>query len=763
MKTSKKKVIKESLLIGVLFLLAILCVIPIFKSLNFGLDLQGGFEVLYEVESIDGDKVTKDMVTNTYKTLAKRIDEFGVMEPVITVEGDNKIRVQLAGVTDASKARENISKVANLTFRDVDDNILMTSDVLRAGKAKVSTDQYGKPAVALSIADNEAFYRATKKVSTMSDESKRMIVIWLDFENGVDSYAGESASCGNLKSSRCLSAAGVQQAFSSDVIIQGNFSQTEAEELVKLINSGSLPTKLNEISSKTVAASFGAGSLEKTVVAGIVGVSVIMLFMVLIYRVAGAIASVALMIYTFVTFAVFWIVGGTLTLPGIAALVIGIGMAVDASVISFARIKDELYKGTKLSMACKQGNKNSFWTIFDSNVTTLIIAIILFVLGESSVKGFATMLIISVLVTMGVMVFLNRYLLSKFVATKFFHERLGLLFEVKEHDIPDLHSKQKDRRIPFERGNFVKMRKWFYGVSLVFLVIGIVSLSTTGLNLGIDFKGGSSVTLNTNKKVTEQALKNDFKTLNLDAYEITFASDDTVIVSVRDTLNKQEVANVENYFGAKYEAKTDIGVVSNVVKNELIKNAILSVVIASIAIVIYISIRFTFTYALAAILALLHDVVAVVIIFSLFQIEVSSIFIAAILSIIGYSINDTIVTFDRIRENISHKKQKKLKNAEQLSEIVNMSLRETLGRSIITSITTLIPVVSLIVLGSQEIIEFNFALLFGLLVGAYSSIFIASQLWYDMNRRNIKNIHKKKWYEEEFHEQQELSVKGINA
>lgn len=763
MKEKKRKVIKESIFVSLIFVLMAVLIIPIFNSLNYGLDLQGGFEVLYEVKSIDGKKVTKDMVTNTYKTLAKRIDEFGVSEPVITVEGDDKIRVQLAGVTDASKARESLSKVANLTFRDVDDNILMTSDVLRAGKAKVTMDSYGKPAVALSIRDNEAFYRATKKVSSNSDESKRMIVIWLDFEDGVDSYANEQNTCGSLENSRCLSAASVSQAFSSDVIIQGNFTEEEVTELVNLINSGSLPTRLNEISSKTVAASFGEHSLEKTLVAGVVGVVIIMLFMIIIYHFAGFVSSVALMIYTAVTFAVFWVVGGTLTLPGIAAVVIGIGMAVDSNVISFSRIKDELYKGTKLQMAYKLGNKSSFMTIFDSNFTTLIVAIILFVFGETSVKGFATMLIISIVVTMCIMVFLNRYLLSKIVKTRYFDDKLNLFIGVKDKDVPDLNSKKLEEKVPFEKVDFIKARKGSYIFSILFFLIGIVSLVTMGLNLGIDFKGGSSITLNAGKEISKKELKKDFAVLGYEAYEITYASDNNIVISISDSLSKEDVSNTEKYFQTKYEAKTDIGVVSNVVKDELIKNAVISVILASIAIVLYVSFRFTFKYAISGIIALFHDVFAIFALFSLFRLEVSSIFIAAILSIVGYSINDTIVTFDRVRENIKVKYKNKLKNKEQLVDVINLSLRQTIGRSIITTITTLIPVLSLILLGSNEIITFNLALLFGLIVGVYSSIFIATGLWYDLNRKNVKDTVKKKWYEEELHEKEELKVKGVNA
>ena len=666
MENKKKKVWKEGFFVSIVFILATVLIIPIFQNLNYGLDLQGGFEVLYQVKSVDGKEVTKDMVTNTYKTIGKRIDSLGINEPVITVEGDDKIRVQLAGVTDEETARNMLSKAANLTFRDADDNLLMTSAVLRSGKAKVTTDSYGKPAVALSIADKEEFYRVTKKISSNSDVNKKMIVIWLDFEAGKDSYATEKNNCGSLNSSRCLSAANVSQAFSSDVIIQGNFEQEEVQELVDLINSGSLPTKLEEISSKSVAASFGAHSLEKTLVAGVVGVALIMVLMAILYHFVGVISSVALMIYTLVTFAIFWLVGGTLTLPGIAALVIGIGMAIDANVISFARIKDELHKGTKLKMAYKEGNKNSFRSIFDSNFTTLIVAIILFIFGESSVKGFATMLIISIIVTMCVMVFLNRWLLSKFINTEYFNDKLNLFIGVKEKDIPDINAKEVNVKLPFAHLNFMKVRKWCYMASLLMIVIGIISLCTMGLNLGIDFKGGSAITINTDQRIQQKELKNDFKQLQLNAYQITDVSDNNTVINVSETLNKKQVNEVATYFEGKYDATTDIGVVSNVVKDELVKNAFISVLLASIAIIIYISFRFTFTYAISAIIALAHDVFAVITLFSLFQIEVSTIFIAAVLSIIGYSINDTIVTFDRIRENKKVKYKDRIKNKEQL-------------------------------------------------------------------------------------------------
>ena len=423
-----KDILKRIFWLVLLFVASILVLIPTIKHVNYGLDLQGGFEVLYQVSSLDGSKMTSDKLTSTYKTIGKRIDTLGVSEPNIVVEGEDKIRVELAGVTNIEEARKILSKAANLTFRDTSDNLLMTSDVISG--AKLGSDSNGRPAVALSVRDKETFYKVTKKVSEMSDNR---IVIWLDYTEGEDSFSKEGNKCGTSSSS-CLSVASVGEGFASDVIIQGNFTTEEAETLSSLISSGSLPTKLEEISSKTVDASLGANSLSKTFTAGIIGIALIMVVLICLYRFAGFVSSVGIMIYTALVFAIFWLVGGVLTLPGIAAVLIGIGMAVDSSVISFSRIKDELKKGSKLKYAVKNGNKNSFASILDGNLTTLVVALILFIFGESSVKGFATMLIISIAVTMFVMVFVVRWLINYTIKTGFFEgkEKLFNIMVIKK-------------------------------------------------------------------------------------------------------------------------------------------------------------------------------------------------------------------------------------------------------------------------------------------------------------------------------------------
>lgn len=751
----KKKVITTTVFLLLIVVGICFSFIPLFNNLKFGLDLQGGFEILYKVESIDGSKMNRDKVMATYKTLSKRIDSLGVSEPEIIIEGNDKIRVKLAGVTDPEEARKQLSTVATLSFRDTNDNLLMNSDVLVSGGAKVTQDASGNPAVLLSVKDKDEFYKVTNKVKDYDDN---MIVIWLDYDSAVDKYASESSSCGT-SGSNCLSAATVSQGFASDVIIQGNFTEDEVNNLVDLINSGSLPSKLTELSSQTVGASFGEDTLQTTLIAGIIGISLIILILLLVYRFAGFISAVSMMLYTFLVFLVFWVVGGVLTLPGIAALVLGIGMAVDSNVIMFARIKDELYKGKSLPLAFKEGTKSSFSAILDSNLTTLLVAIIMFIFGESSIKGFATMLIITVIVTMLTMVALTRVLLKAVVKTGYFDKRTKAFINVNKEDIPDVNKNETVKVIPFKNVNFLRYSKLFITMSFIIVILGGIMFGTRGLNLGIDYQAGSDISIETNETLTQKELSEDLKTLKLDKESIEI-NDSDITIRVSDVLDGEKVEKVTNYFSEKYDAKTNVGVVSNVVKQELVKNAILSVLVAILGIILYISIRFRFTYAVSGVVVLIHDVLVVFSLFVLFHLEISTMFIAAILAIIGYSINATIVTFDRVREKLHDVDEKKFKK-EELKELVNDSIRQMFTRTIYTSITTLVPVVALIFLGSKEILTFNFAMLFGLIAGTYSSVFIATWLFVLLETKNLGKPKKKKIvYTDEY---EEKAIKGINC
>jgi SecD/SecF fusion protein len=745
----KKFISKLSLMLIIIAVIGI-CFIPLLQDTNYGLDLKGGFEVLYKISPIEGNKITQDMITATYKTISRRIDALGVSEPEISIEGDDRIRVRLAGITNEDQARTVLSKAASLTFRDSSDNLLMTSDVLKSGGVKVDYSN-SKPAVALPVSDKDKFYEVTNKISKSSD---KLIVIWLDFEEGVDSFSKEQNSCGT-DNSNCLSAATVSQGFASDVVIEGNFTKDEATTLANLINSGSLPTKLTELSSKSVTASFGANSLNKTFMAGLVGIAIIFIVMVAIYRFAGFIASIGLIIYTFLVFLIFWVFGGVLTLPGVASLLLGIGMAVDANVLSFERIKEELWQGHSLKEAFKEGYKGSLSSIIDSNVTTLIVAIVLFIFGESSVKGFATMLMISIFVTILVMVFVVKKILSLFIETKYFEQKSKAFINVKKSDIYDESKKGKKKESRFIGVNFLKYRKVYFAISSIIFIVGAAVTIALGLNLSVDFKGGTDFTITDKQALVEKNITADFKELGYDKVEVSSINDKTIYVRMSDTLNENKVTKVTEYFKEKYDAAVDNGSVSTIVKQELVKNAIISLIIAIAGIIVYVSFRFTFHFAISAIIALLHDAFFVLAMFSIFRLQVDTIFIASILTIIGYSINDTVVIFDRIRE------EKKNRYKDNIFDVINKSLGITMSRSLYTGLSAMITVVCLLLFGSHEIYTFNVAMLLGMITGTYSSICIASPLWYEMiKNKNVKIEKPKKVIKDKY---EELTIKGINS
>ena len=739
MKTFYIKIIALIIITGVV----LLSFVPLFNSLKFGLDLQGGFEVLYQVSPIEGDNLTRDMLTNTYRTIGRRIDVLGVTEPEIIIEGNDRIRVRLAGIEDQAVARDILSRTASLTFRDSSDNLLMTSDVL--SNATLDQDEYGRPAVALRIRDNDTFFRETRRISNSEDQ---LIVIWLDYEEGIDSYENEIDNCGSFSDSKCLSAATVSQGFAGNVIIRGSFTREEASTLSELINSGSIPTNLTEISSKTVGASFGENSLNRTLIAGVVGILLVILIMIYIYRFAGIITSAGIILYTFLTFLIFYSIGGVLTLPGIAALVLGIGMAVDANVINYEAMKEELKEGNDIKTSFKNAHKRSFLTIFDANVTTFIVAIILFIFGESTVKGFATMLIINIFVTIVIMVFLVKYILNVFINTNYFKDKKSLFINFKE--------KKKETK-NFE---FLKLGKYFIAFSSIIIAVGCIFLFTIGFNLGIDYRGGSSITIISNDELEINKIKADINDLGYTIVDIDTIDSNSVYIKIEDVLEKEQIDKTDKYFQELYDAQTEIGVISDIVKRELTANAIYSVILAAIGIIIYVALRFKFSYAISGVIALFHDVFIVIAIFAIFRLEVNAIFIAAILTIFGYSINDTIVIFDRVRESINKLIKNNSKNKEKLYDVINIALKHTLKRTLYTTITVFVVVASLIFLGAYEIINFNLALLVGVAAGTYSSLFIAAPICYKLLKNNLNKPQKKK---KNIDEIDEISVKGINS
>ncbi len=711
------------------------------KDIKLGLDLQGGFEILYKVSPAKkGDVIDKKALNSTVEALRQRVDVLGVSEPSIQIEGNDRIRVQLAGVTNQKQARELLSTQANLTFRDVNDKVLMDGTDLAQGGAKQSFDQSNQPSVSLKLKNAKKFEKITRELSQKTAPNN-LIVIWLDYEEGKDSYQKEAAK----QNPKYLSAASVNSVLTQpDVEISGgNFTVKSATQLAELLNAGSLPVKLDELYSTSVGAQFGEEALHTTILAGIIGIGIIFLYMLFFYRLPGLIAIITLSFYVYLNLVVFDWMHVVMTLPGIAALILGVGMAVDANIITYERIKDELKTGRSVISAYRAGNRRSLATIFDANITTMLAALVLFFYGTSSVKGFATTLMIGIVLSFVTAVYGTRLLMSLLVNSRWFDKKPGY-FGVKKEQIHDLSKDDGTTVLPtrWDKIDFVKYRKAFFTFSSVLVIIGIISVAVLRLNLGIDFTSGTRIEIPANHTVTQAEIQREMKSLDIktDDVVITGKSNDTGVVRVVGVLDKKEIANLKDHFKDKYGSEPNVSTVSPTVGKELAKNAMLAILIASIGIIIYVTIRFEFYMALAAVLALLHDAFFIVTVFSLTRLEVDLTFIAAILTIVGYSINDTIVTFDRIRENMQKFKSKTF---DDLAFIVNLSLRETFTRSMNTVLTVVIAVVALLLFGSESIQNFSIALLVGLILGAYSSVFIAAQLWLVWKGKQLKREEQK--------------------
>ena len=622
-----------------------------------------------------------------------------------------------------------MSTEANLTFRDVNDKVLMTGADLKEGGASQSFNETNQPNIIVQFKDAKKFQQTSEHILDLAPEN--VLVIWLDFEEGVDSYKASI----QLDEPKYLSAASVNQVFTQDsVSIEGNFTVEEAKQLADLLNAGSLPVELHEVYSTSVAAQFGEQSLEKTIFAGVIGVAFIFLFMLFVYRLPGLISVVSLSVYIYLVLLIFDWMNAVLTLPGVAALILGVGMAVDSNIITFERIKDELRLGKSVISAFRAGNKRSLATILDANLTTLIAAGVLYYFGTSAVKGFATMLIVSTLLVFLTNVFLTRLLLGLLVQSRILNGKIGW-FAVKKKDVLGLDFKGT-MPTPYDRFDFVSMGKKFCMIIVAVLVIGIGWLAIFKLNLGIDFVSGSRFEMITESTVTKEQIEKDFAGYEQELVDISINGDGHVTARFKDEFSKEDIEQLKQYFTDKYGSDPNISTVSPEVGKQLVKNAIVSAIIASIGIIIYIAFRFEFFFGIGAIASLIHDALFIIIFFSVFKIEVDVTFIAAVLTIIGYSVNDTIVTFDRIRENLA--RTPKVRGYEDLKIIVNDSLRQTLTRSLNTIITVLVAAVSLWIFGSEAIRNFSLALVIGLVAGTFSSLFVAAQIWLWLKTRQLK-------------------------
>lgn len=727
---------------------------PILKDVKLGLDLQGGFEVLYQVEPLkDGQVITENMVVDTAGALSKRIDVLGVSEPNIQVESNNRIRVQLAGVEDQESARALLSTQANLTFRDADDNLILDGSDLKEGKAKGDFGESGAPVVTLEMKDPNKFGEVTAELSKRMPP-ENVLVIWLDFEEGVDSYKEEIMK----PNPAFVSAPRVSQTInSSNVEISGNFTVEETKELAGILNAGALPVQLEEIYSTSVGAQFGEQALNKTILAGIIGIALVFIFMLIYYRLPGFVAVVTLSVYIYLILLVFTKINGVLTLPGIAALMLGVGMAVDANILTYERIREELRVGKSIKTSFDAGAKSSFTAILDANITTLLAAVVLFIFGTSSVKGFAMMLMISILVSFITAVWGSRLLLGLLVNSKILDGKPGLFGISKKRIHPAYEEVDTlDLTTKFDRFDFVGTRKRYFTLSIILLISGAIVLGIFKLNLGIDFSSGTRVEVLSEQSLAPDEIEEFVDSVGYPATDIVISGEEKNIGVIRyaDEFTQDEINEFKSHLAEHYGAEPNISSVSPTVGKELVKNAIKALVFAAIGIIIYVAFRFEWRMGLASIIGLLHDAFFMVAAFSILRLEVDITFVAAVLTIVGYSINDTIVTFDRIRENMTRRNE--IKNATELADIVNRSLRQTLTRSVNTVLTVIFVVVALMLLGAESIQNFSIALLIGLIAGTYSSIFISAQIWYNLKKREMNekgsikiDKEKKQWGSDE--------------
>lgn len=661
--------------------------------LNLGLDLRGGIYVLLQAK--DAGEAGGDAIERAMTILRNRIDQLGVAEPVIQKEGSDRIRIELPGLSEQRQAKEIIGRTALLTFKAPDnETVLLTGAELVDARAVY--DRYNRPAVALEFNEEgkEKFADAT------SEYYGKIIYIYLDDELVSSPQVNAVITDGKAQ-------------------IEGNMTAEEAHNIALMLRSGALPVELVELETRTVGPTLGQDSLVRSVRAGVAGLLLVLLFMVIVYRLMGAIASVTLVVYTALVFALLTAIKATLTLPGIAGLILSVGMAVDANIIIFERIKEEIAAGRTVRSAINSGFERAFGAILDSNVTTLIAAAVLYRFGTGPIRGFAVTLSIGILVSMFSAVVLARSLLRLAAQAGLFGGADKVAAGAGEK---------------VSSFSFVSRRNIVFLASVLFILAGAFFMGTSGLNAGIDFTGGTIMHLDLGREFTLDECREVLNPLGLENSQLQKVgieglgeaeSHEIMIKTVSLTPEQQnEVFDAfKEKFGLEESALLRVENVGGVIGAELQCQALLALLIASALMVVYITIRFEYRFALAAVLALLHDALVMLAFFAIFRLEVNSPFIAAILTILGYSINDTIIIFDRIRENL--KKYRK----ETVDHVADRSIGESLKRTMFTSLTTLLVLITLLAFGGVTLRPFIIALIVGVMAGTYSSLLIAGPLW----------------------------------
>ncbi len=708
-------------------------------NIRLGLDLAGGVSITYQVV---GDTPTDEELQDTITKLQYRIEnelssDSATTEASVYAVGNDRITVEIPGVSDANAILEELGNPGTIYFiseTDADGNTNYTydsttgeyvlnyeiDDLIENGSVVVTGDQ---------VKDAQAGYQT----DSTTGASEPVVEITLDSE-GTESFAeatetayANGETIGIYYDGSFVSVPSVNAVISDgQCIIEGMDDYEEASQLASYIRIGGLTVELEELQSEVVGASLGSSALSTSLIAAGIGLILVMIFMIVMYLVPGVAAALALLLYTGLMLFILWAFDVTLTLPGIAGIVLSIGMAVDANVIIFARIREEIATGRSVAASIDIGFQKAMSAILDGNVTTLIAAAVLGVLGSGSVQGFAITLAIGVILSMFTALVISRILVNALYAVGVRDEKF--------------YGKAKERKTV----KFLDHRKAFFAGSLVVIVVGFIAMGiyagtgNNALNFSLEFLGGTSTTVEFNEEYT---LEEAEETIVPDIMEATGESSvqtqtvdgSTQIIFKTNTLDLEQRTALATMLEEDYEVTEDAITSTNIgstISSEMRSESIIAVIVAAFFMLLYIWFRFKdLRFASSAIIALIHDVLVVLTVYAIARISVGSTFIACMLTVIGYSVNDTIVIFDRIREN---KKALREENDETLLEMANQSISQSLSRSISTSITTAIMVLMLLILGVSSIREFAFPLLIGVLCGTYSSLCIATELWYVM-------------------------------
>ena len=672
------------------------------KNIPLGLDLAGGVSITYQAK---GETPSAEEMNDTIYKLQKRVEGYST-EAQVYPQGDNRINIEIPGVTDANAILEELGKPGSLSFTDMSGNELLSGTDIKTAEAKTYKDNLNNVdyEVALTLTDEGAEKFAE---ATAANIGSRIAIV----------YDGET-----------ISAPTVQTAITNgNAAITNMESYEAAEQLASTIRIGSLKVELEEIQSKVVGAQLGADAIRTSLLAGIIGFALVVIFMIAMYRLPGVAAGIALTSYVGLTLGLLNAFEITLTLPGIAGIILGIGMAVDANVIIFARIREEIGAGKSVKGSIKTGFQKALSAILDGNITTLIAAIILSLKGSGSVKGFAHTLALSIVVSMFTALVITRLVMNAFYA-------LGL-------QDAKLYGIQKERKTI----NFLSKKNICFVISAVLILGGLAVMGVNGskgkgaLNYSLEFQGGTSITIPMNEALSIQEIDETVKPVvsevigsnEIQAQKVDGSNDVIVKTRALDLETREALCQeLVEKFGVD-ENQIAIENIGAAISSEMRSDAITAVLLAALFMLLYIWFRFKdIRFATSAVAALLHDVLVVLAFYAVARLSVGSNFIACMLTIVGYSINATIVIFDRIRENLATAGRK-----ADLQELVNRSITQTLSRSVNTSVTTFITVAVLYVLGVASIREFALPLMVGIVCGAYSSVCITGALWYVMKTK----------------------------